>query len=74
MAAAPTTQQERLIEGRSMRCPKCLRQHDILQYVPLGLMPDFVEETAIIYRCPKCRWLFAPAYRISLEAMEMNDA
>lgn len=74
MAAAPTTQEQRLIDGRLMRCPKCLRQHDILQYVPLGIMPDFVSETAIIYRCPRCRWLFAPAFRLSLEPMEMPDA
>lgn len=74
MAVVPDTQQARLIQGRMMRCPKCLRQHDVLQYVPLGIMPDFVEETAIIYRCPKCRWLFAPAYRLNLEPVELSDA
>lgn len=50
----------RLIEGRMMRCPRCKQLHDILAYVPLRVIPEFASETTPIYKCPNCRWQFAP--------------
>lgn len=44
-----------------MRCPRCKKLHDILGYVPLGQIEEFLAETSPIYKCPNCRWLFAPA-------------
>lgn len=50
-----------LIEGRYMRCPRCEQQHDILRYVPMGQVEKYAAETYPIYKCPSCRWIFAPA-------------
>ncbi len=44
-----------------MRCPRCKQQHDILQYVPMRMIEEFARETTPIYKCPNCRWLFAPS-------------
>jgi uncharacterized protein with PIN domain len=62
----PTTNAKRrkrtpLIEGRSMRCPRCKKLHDILAYVPLQQIEEFSAETNPIYKCPSCRWMFSPA-------------
>ena len=43
-----------------MRCPRCKGLHDILQYVPMGQIEEFVTETNTIYKCPTCRWIFSP--------------
>jgi rubredoxin len=51
----------RLIEGRNMRCPRCKKLHDILKYVPMKQIEEFSEETTPCYKCPSCRWIFAPA-------------
>ena len=52
---------KRLIDGRIMICPRCKREHDILQYKRLELIEEFVRDTTPIYKCPSCKWLFAPA-------------
>lgn len=52
---------ERLIEGRLMTCPRCREKHDILRYVPMGVIEEFADETNPIYKCPTCRWVFSPA-------------
>ena len=44
-----------------MTCPRCKRQHDILQYQPLETIEEFAHETTPVYKCPKCKWIFAPA-------------
>ena len=44
-----------------MRCPRCRKQHDILRYVPMEQIEEFVTETNPIYKCPSCRWIFSPA-------------
>lgn len=72
MANAPTTQRTSLIEGRMMRCPRCERQHDILRYVPLAMMPQYARETTPVYRCPSCKWIFAPADRFVLEVQDAD--
>lgn len=44
-----------------MRCPRCKKTHDILQYVRLELIEEFASETTPCYKCPACKWIFAPA-------------
>lgn len=44
-----------------MRCPRCKRKQNVLEYVPLMLIEEFENQTATIYKCPKCKWLFAPS-------------
>jgi hypothetical protein len=29
-------------------------------YVPMRQIEEFARETTPIYKCPSCRWLFAP--------------
>jgi hypothetical protein len=53
-----------------MRCPRCKKQHDILQYVPLRLIKEFARETTPIYKCPECRWMFAPIDGVIVQALE----
>lgn len=43
-----------------MRCPRCKELHDILRYVPMGQVEEFIEETNPVYKCPSCRWIFSP--------------
>lgn len=54
-----------LIEGTKMRCPRCKKLHNILQYVPLQEIEEFKVETNPIYKCPSCRWMFSPAPYVS---------
>jgi len=50
-----------LIDGVNMRCPRCKKLHNILRYVPMGQIEEFIAETMPVYKCPSCRWIFAPA-------------
>jgi len=63
-------QRRRLIEGRNMVCPRCKKPHDILQYVPMQLIEEFAEETTTIYKCPDCRWCFAPADKLVFDLLK----
>lgn len=44
-----------------MTCPRCKREHDILQYICLETIQEYALETTPVYKCPTCKWLFAPA-------------
>ena len=44
-----------------MTCPRCKKGSDILAYVPLRMIEEYSEETTPVYKCPQCRWIFAPA-------------
>jgi rubredoxin len=48
-----------------MTCPRCKKDHDILQYIRLETSPEFELETTPVYKCPTCKWLFAPAGEMS---------
>lgn len=50
-----------LIEGRYMRCPRCKAKHDVLRFIPMGVIEEYEDETNPIYKCPSCRWVFSPA-------------
>jgi len=54
-------EQKSLINGRMMNCPRCKRQSDILQYIRLETIEEFSKETTPVYKCPNCKWIFAPA-------------
>jgi rubredoxin len=62
----PQAAKPRLIEGQNMTCPRCRRSKDILAYERLMEIDTFVEETTAIYKCPSCRWVFAPADRVTV--------
>lgn len=51
-------------DGRYMKCPRCREVHDILKYVPMGQVEEFLPETNPIYKCPNCRWIFSPARNV----------
>lgn len=57
--------QKPLIDGTRMCCPRCKEWEDVLAYTPLGIIDEFIGETCQIYKCPRCRWLFAPAPSIN---------
>jgi rubredoxin len=66
-----------IVDGRKMRCPRCKKPHDILEYVPLMQIADYACDTVPIYKCPKCRWIFAPAPAVTeifKEVMENGQA
>jgi len=44
-----------------MTCPRCKKASDILKFVPLRMIEEFAAETTPVYKCPECRWIFAPA-------------
>jgi hypothetical protein len=44
-----------------MTCPRCKKDSDLLAFVPLRMIEEFSEETTPVYKCPSCRWIFAPA-------------
>lgn len=54
-------QKRRLMNGRMMTCPRCKKPSDILKFVPLRMIEEFADETTPVYKCPECRWIFAPA-------------
>lgn len=62
-----------IVGGRYMRCPRCKREQDILRYVPMGQIEEFREETVPIYKCPTCRWIFAPVLNALTEIFDRED-
>lgn len=63
-----------LIVGRNMRCPRCEELHDILRYVPMGLQEKYARETTMVYKCPSCKWIFAPIDDIVLAILTERAA
>jgi len=61
-----------LIEGRLMRCPRCKKQHDILQYVRMMEIEEFSHETTPIYKCPSCKWIFAPSDNLIFDVLSQR--
>lgn len=56
----PGHTQPKLIRGSEMICPRCKTWQSILAYMPLLQAKEYEHETAPIYKCSKCRWVFAP--------------
>jgi hypothetical protein len=53
-----------------MICPRCKKRHDILAYAPLRMIEEFLSETTPVYKCPSCRWYFAPAESLIFEVLK----
>jgi rubredoxin len=60
----------RLIDGNRMRCPRCKLQRDILEFVPLMQIEEFATQTAPVYKCPECLWVFALRFPEDAQVME----
>lgn len=44
-----------------MKCPRCKKLHDVLQYIRLETIEEFQTQTVPCYKCPSCKWIFAVA-------------
>lgn len=54
-------ERKRLLDGdHRMVCPRCKVWQDVLRFVPLEQIAEYERETAPIYKCALCRWVFAP--------------
>jgi uncharacterized C2H2 Zn-finger protein len=73
VADAKRPENSLIVEGRYMRCPRCKKTHDILRYVPMGQIEEFQTETVPVYKCPSCRWIFAPVLDSLKEIFERGD-
>ena len=51
-----------------MICPRCKRYHNVLEYVPMMTVEEYAADTTPVYRCPVCRWIFAPADPVTVVA------
>lgn len=49
-----------LVNKKGMVCPRCEERQDILAYKRLQQYPNYYDQTAPLYKCPKCRFVFAP--------------
>lgn len=43
-----------------MVCPRCENAKSLIAYFCMGQIKDYELETAPIYKCPNCSWIFAP--------------
>ena len=50
-----------IIEGSKIICPRCKTKSDLLSYIRLQEIEEFSNETAPVYKCSKCKWLFSLA-------------
>lgn len=53
-----------------MTCPRCKRPHDVLQYIRLMTIEEYELETVPIYKCPDCKFMFAPAGEMAHDVYE----
>jgi hypothetical protein len=62
----PNREKRPFIQGSSMICPRCKHYHNILEYIAMKMIDMYAEDTTPVYKCPRCRWAFAPAEPILL--------
>lgn len=62
-----------MFRGREMLCPRCKTYHDILAYVPLVQIEEYVKDTHWITKCPDCKWLFSPKVEPVLIDLQDGD-
>jgi rubredoxin len=63
-----------IVDGRFMRCPRCRVEQDVLAYIPMETIEEFRSETVPVYKCPKCRWIFAPTLNALSDIFEREVA
>ncbi len=71
--AAPTRPthaqaQAPLLQGDLLRCPSCNTVHPLWRYKPLQFDPRHASVAVPIFKCPKCRFLFAPLGTLAAES------
>ena len=49
-----------------MTCPRCERAFDVLQFRRMAMVEKYADETTPVYKCPECKWIFAPAEPVTL--------
>lgn len=57
-----------------MACPRCKNYEDILRFAPMRMIEEFAEETVPVYKCPGCRWIFAPANDVVIDMVVSHYA
>lgn len=66
-----------LVDGRWMTCPRCRTTRDMLLYKKMDMEPDYADSLTPCYKCPSCRFIFAPAdmnlIRAALEMLTRGD-
>ena len=52
-------EQKNILNGRYLTCPRCKKQHDVLQYNRLMEIEEYQSQTNPVYKCPSCKWIFS---------------
>jgi phage FluMu protein Com len=50
-----------LLNGRFLKCPRCKQESSVEEHLRLGEAEEYKSQTVPIYKCPKCKWIFALA-------------
>lgn len=58
-----------LLNGRLLKCPRCKKDFDLLQYNRLMESPEFADQTNPVYKCPNCRWIFSLSDNLIFEVL-----
>lgn len=58
-----------LINGRLLKCARCRKDFDILQYNRLMEIEEFADQTNPVYKCPGCRWIFSLSDNLIFEIL-----
>ena len=48
-----------LLNGRFLKCPRCKQESSVEEYLRLVEAEEFKLETSPVYKCPRCKWIFA---------------
>ena len=56
----PMTNREPLVDSDGMLCPRCEVRQDILMFKRLQHSEAYADVTECVYKCPQCRFVFAP--------------
>ena len=44
-----------------LKCPRCKKDSSVEEHLRLGEAEEYKSQTVPIYKCPKCKWIFALA-------------
>lgn len=50
-----------LLDGATMGCPRCKRRGPFTEFHKMDQIREYEEETAAVWKCPWCNWIFALA-------------
>lgn len=51
---------KQIVTQNGMTCPRCEKSQDLLAFIRLAQANEDKYLTAPIYKCPECRFVFAP--------------